>query len=243
MSYQTDEPIKLTRDCQVVAVPAGHTLMLPQGTEVMITQSLGGSYTLMVPSYGGLFRLSNRDADAIGRENRPSEGAAAASQALTGEALEKEIWQTLKTCFDPEIPVNIVDLGLIYDMEISQLADGSRIDVKMTLTAQGCGMGGSIAADARNKLLDLPGVVEADVQVVWDPPGRRRKYHPKVVRCWESHDGEQLENPRRRGFRGAYCIHCLFVDGAGSRELRSVRGIPRKDVVSGGGGNEPGRSV
>ena len=116
MSYQTDEPIKLTRDCQVVAVPAGHTLMLPQGTEVMITQSLGGSYTLLVPSYGGLFRLSNRDADAIGRENRPSEGAAAASQALTGEALEKEIWQTLKTCFDPEIPVNIVDLGLIYDM-------------------------------------------------------------------------------------------------------------------------------
>jgi len=179
MSYQTDEPIKLTRDCQVVAVPAGHTLMLPQGTEVMITQSLGGSYTLMVPSYGGLFRLSNRDADAIGRENRPSEGAAAASQALTGEALEKEIWQTLKTCFDPEIPVNIVDLGLIYDMEISQLADGSRIDVKMTLTAQGCGMGGSIAADARNKLLDLPGVAEADVQVVWDPPWTPEKISPE----------------------------------------------------------------
>ena len=179
MSYQTDEPIKLTRDCQVVAVPAGHTLMLPQGTEVMITQSLGGSYTLLVPSYGGLFRLSNRDADAIGRENRPSEGAAAAGQALTGEALEKEIWQTLKTCFDPEIPVNIVDLGLIYDMEISQLADGSRVDVKMTLTAQGCGMGGSIAADARNKLLDLSGVVEADVQVVWDPPWTPEKISPE----------------------------------------------------------------
>jgi len=179
MSYQTDEPIKLTRDCQVVAVPAGHTLMLPQGTEVMITQSLGGSYTLLVPSYGGLFRLSNRDADAIGRENRPGEGAAPAGQALAGEALEKEIWQTLKTCFDPEIPVNIVDLGLIYDMEISQLADGSRVDVKMTLTAQGCGMGGSIAADARNKLLDLPGVVEADVQVVWDPPWTPEKISPE----------------------------------------------------------------
>lgn len=179
MTYQTDEPIKLTRDCQVVAVPAGHTLMLPQGTEVMITQSLGGSYTLLVPSYGGLFRLSNRDADAIGRETRPSEGAAAAGQALTGEALEKEIWQTLKTCFDPEIPVNIVDLGLIYDMEISQLADGSRVDVKMTLTAQGCGMGGSIAADARNKLLDLAGVVEADVQVVWDPPWTPEKISPE----------------------------------------------------------------
>jgi metal-sulfur cluster biosynthetic enzyme len=85
----------------------------------------------------------------------------------------------LKTCFDPEIPVNIVDLGLIYDMEISQLADGSRVDVKMTLTAQGCGMGGSIAADARNKLLDLAGVVEADVQVVWDPPWTPEKISPE----------------------------------------------------------------
>jgi probable FeS assembly SUF system protein SufT len=178
MSYQTDEPIKLTRDCQVVAVPAGHTLMLPQGTEVMITQSLGGSYTLLVPSYGGLFRLSNRDADAIGRETRPAESATT-GLALTGEALEQEVWATLKTCFDPEIPVNIVDLGLIYDMNISPLDDGSRVDVKMTLTAQGCGMGGSIAADARNKLLDLPGVVEADVQVVWDPPWTPEKISPE----------------------------------------------------------------
>ena len=151
--------------------------MLPQGTEVMITQSLGGSYTLLVPSYGGLFRLSNRDADAIGKETRPE--AASQGQALTGEALEKEVWQTLKTCFDPEIPVNIVDLGLIYDMQIAQLSDGSRIDVKMTLTAQGCGMGGSIAADARNKLLDLPGVVEADVQVVWEPPWTPEKISPE----------------------------------------------------------------
>jgi probable FeS assembly SUF system protein SufT len=179
MSYQTDEPIKLTRDCQVVAVPAGNTLMLPQGTEVMITQSLGGSYTLLVPSYGGLFRLSNRDADAIGKETRSSEGPAAQGGTLTGEALEKEVWQALKTCFDPEIPVNIVDLGLVYDMQISQLPDGTRIDVKMTLTAQGCGMGGSIAADARNKLLDLAGVVEADVQVVWDPPWTPEKISPE----------------------------------------------------------------
>jgi len=179
MSYQTDEPIKLTRDCQVVAVPAGHTLMLPQGTEVMITQSLGGSYTLLVPSYGGLFRLSNRDADAIGREPRPTEGAAGSAKALTGEALEKEVWSTLKTCYDPEIPVNIVDLGLIYDLNISPMNDGARVDVKMTLTAQGCGMGGSIAADARNKILDLPGVAEADVQVVWDPPWTPEKISPE----------------------------------------------------------------
>src|ERR1051326_6699254 len=99
MSYQTDEPIKLTRDCQVVAVPAGHTLMLPQGTEVMITQSLGGSYTLLVPSYGGLFRLSNRDADAIGKEARAEPGGSQ-GRALSGGALEKEVWETQRTCFD-----------------------------------------------------------------------------------------------------------------------------------------------
>jgi len=182
MDSRPDEPIKLTRDCQVVAIPAGHTLMLPQGTEVMITQSLGGSYTLLVPSYGGLFRLADRDGDAIGKEKRPAEvgsGVPPQGPLLTGEALEREIWQTLKTCYDPEIPVNIVDLGLIYDMRVDQLSDGARVDVKMTLTAQGCGMGTSIAADARNKLLDLPGVVEADVQVVWDPPWTPEKISPE----------------------------------------------------------------
>jgi probable FeS assembly SUF system protein SufT len=179
MENRTDEPIKLTRDCQVVAVPAGHMLMLPQGTEVMITQSLGGSYTLLVPSYGGLFRLANRDADAIGMQTTPVETLGGPGQALSGEALEKEIWQRLKTCFDPEIPVNIVDLGLIYGMEVTRLPDGNRVDVKMTLTAQGCGMGASIAADARNKILDLPGVVEADVQVVWDPVWTPEKISPE----------------------------------------------------------------
>jgi probable FeS assembly SUF system protein SufT len=182
MDFRPDEPIKLIRDCQVVAVPAGHTVMLPQGTEVMITQSLGGSYTVMVPSYGGLFRLSDRDADAIGKEAPPAEvGKAGESgqQPLSGEALESGVWQALKTCYDPEIPVNIVDLGLIYDMHIDQLSDGARVDVKMTLTAQGCGMGTSIAADARNKILDLPGVVEADVQVVWEPPWTPEKISPE----------------------------------------------------------------
>ena len=147
----------------------------------MITQSLGGSYTLMVPSYGGLFRLSDRDADAIGRQRQPEAGAGTpgSTQPLTGEALEGMVWQTLKTCYDPEIPVNIVDLGLIYDMHVNQLSDGARVDVKMTLTAQGCGMGTSIAADARNKILDLPGVVEADVQVVWEPPWSPEKISPE----------------------------------------------------------------
>jgi probable FeS assembly SUF system protein SufT len=168
MNYLGSDAITLSRDAQVVAVPAGHTITLPKGTEVAITQALGGSYTLMVPTYGGLFRLADKDADAIGKEPRAQ--AEASAVPLEGEELEKEVWQRLKTCYDPEIPVNIVDLGLIYSMEISPIEQGKRVDVKMTLTAQGCGMGGSIAADAQNKLLDIPGVKEADVQVVWDPP-------------------------------------------------------------------------
>ena len=168
MNYLGSDAITLSRDAEVVAIPAGHKIMLPKGTEVAITQALGGTYTLVVPTYGGLFRLADKDADAIGKEPRAQ--AAAATAALSGEALEKEVWDRLKTCYDPEIPVNIVDLGLIYNMEISPLESGNRVDVKMSLTAQGCGMGGSIANDAQNKLLDIPGVTEADVQVVWDPP-------------------------------------------------------------------------
>src|SRR5688572_22053333 len=179
MENRTDEQIKLTRDCEVVAIPAGHTLTLPQGTEVMITQSLGGSYTLLVPSFGGLFRLGNRDADAIGKEMIPADVMVKSGQALTGEELEKGVWQALKTCFDPEIPVNVVDLGLIYSLATSQLPDGNRVDIKMTLTAQGCGMGASIASDARNKILELPGVVEADVEIVWDPVWTPEKISPE----------------------------------------------------------------
>ena len=168
MNYMGSDAITLLRDAEVVAVPAGNTITLNKGTEVAITQALGGSYTLMVPTYGGLFRLLDKDADAIGKEPRAQSQTSAVP--LEGEELEKEVWQRLKTCYDPEIPVNIVDLGLIYTMEISPLEQGKRVDVKMTLTAQGCGMGGSIAADAQNKILGIPGVTEADVQVVWDPP-------------------------------------------------------------------------
>ena len=167
MNYLEDS-IKLSRDVDVVAIPQGNTIEMMKGTEVAITQALGGSYTLMVPTYGGLFRLADKDADAIGKEPRAQ--AESGTGPLEGEELEKEVWQRLKTCYDPEIPVNIVDLGLIYSMEISPVEQGKRIDIKMTLTAQGCGMGGSIASDAQNKLLGIPGVTEADVQVVWEPP-------------------------------------------------------------------------
>ena len=177
MNYLGSDAIMLSRDVDAVAIPAGDTVKLPKGTEVAITQALGGTYTLMVPTHGGLFRLADKDADAIGKEPRAK--AEGDQSALAGEELEKEVWQRLKTCYDPEIPVNIVDLGLIYNMEISPLAEGNRVDVKMTLTAQGCGMGGSIAADAQGKLLGIPGVREADVQVVWEPPWTPEKISPE----------------------------------------------------------------
>ena len=176
MNYLND-PILLTREVKVVAIPAGHAVTLPKGTEVAITQALGGTFTLMVPTYGGLFQLSSRDADAIGKEAEQEE--AAPRTPLAGDELEGEVWRRLKTCYDPEIPVNIVDLGLIYDMTISPANEGSRVDIKMTLTAQGCGMGGTIALDAQNKLLDIPGVEEADVQVVWEPAWTPEKISPE----------------------------------------------------------------
>jgi len=172
------EQVELSRDCEVVQIPAGHRVTLPKGTVAIITQSLGGTFTLQVPSYGGLFRLPGADADAIGKE------VLAAQATSSADNLETQVWEQLKTCYDPEIPVNIVDLGLVYDMQVAPLADGqSRVDVKMTLTAQGCGMGASIAHDARMKILDLPGVEEADVELVWDPP-----WSPQMI----SPEGRQL---------------------------------------------------
>lgn len=168
--------IELTRDCEVVEIPGGRTAQAPKGTKVSITQSLGGSYTLLIPEMGGLFRLSDRDADAIGRDVSPQETSPATASGETAaprsEAeLRDAVWAALKTCFDPEIPVNIVDLGLIYGLAVVPGTDfGQRVEVQMTLTAQGCGMGASIAADAQAKIERIPGVSEARVDVVWDPP-------------------------------------------------------------------------
>ena len=171
------EQVKLSRDCEAVQIPAGHTVMLPQGTVAIITQSLGGTHTLQVPSFGGLFRIAGKDGGAIGKEPTASQPA---PPAAAGKDLEAQVWEQLKTCYDPEIPVNIIDLGLVYDMRISELGSGKRrVDVKMTLTAPGCGMGGAIAYDARMKLLDLPGIEEADVEVVWDPPWSPQMISPE----------------------------------------------------------------
>jgi probable FeS assembly SUF system protein SufT len=168
------ERVELTRSVEAVQIPHGTPTTLEQGTEVYVTQALGGSYTVQAPVYGGLFRIAGSDGDAIGQPVVDTPAA-----AVEGD-LDAMVWNTLRTCYDPEIPVNIVDLGLVYDMRITPEGDaGSRVDVKMTLTAPGCGMGGAIAADARGKLLGLPGIADADVQIVWDPPWNPQMISPE----------------------------------------------------------------
>ena len=161
--------MNLTRDCVAVQIPSGETVTIPVGTYVDITQRLGGSYTIR--GYGGLFRVGMADADALGLDPVAEAAAVPAPSVGEGPVDEKQVWETLKSCFDPEIPVNIVDLGLVYDLHIATLPSGnSLVQVKMTLTAPGCGMGATIAGDAQQKLLYLPGVEEAEVEIVWDPP-------------------------------------------------------------------------
>ena len=162
--------VELTRDCEAVQIPAGTPLTLKAGISVDITQTLGGTYTIHVN--GGLYRIAGKDADALGIQNENArQGGNSPKESATAEELEKNVWETLKTCYDPEIPVNIVDLGLVYDMSVQPLDAGNfQVGVKMTLTAPGCGMGTVIAGDAQQKLLFLPGVEQADVEIVWDPP-------------------------------------------------------------------------
>lgn len=160
--------VELLRDCEALQIPHGSTVTLPKGTPVDITQTLGGSYT--VHAQGGLYRIAAKDADALGKQAPLPEGRAPSSPT-PADVDEKQVWDTLRTCYDPEIPVNIVDLGLIYDLNIEKLPSGfSRVNVKMTLTAPGCGMGPAIAGDAQQKLMYLDGVEDANVEVVWDPP-------------------------------------------------------------------------
>ena len=164
------EEIELNRDCQAVRIPHGTTITVPKGTLAVITQALGDTYTVQLPTQGGLYRIADKDADALGKK---SKGLATTTVKTAGsETVNEEIvWDQLKQVYDPEIPVNVVDLGLIYDMQIYPAADGgSNVLVQMTLTAQGCGMGPSIARDAQHRIEALPGVAEAEVRVVWDPP-------------------------------------------------------------------------
>lgn len=161
----TPQEHTLSRDCTATAIPAGHTHTLRAGTSVLIVQTLGGNVTVRTDD--GLFRIAQNEVDAIaGYKPGPIASAAAGE----GPFSEQSVWDALKTCFDPEIPVNIVDLGLVYDLAVDKSpAGGHTIEVKMTLTAPGCGMGPVIAEDARQKIAALPTVESAKVHIVWDP--------------------------------------------------------------------------
>jgi len=165
--YENTE-FTLSRDTEAIQIPSGQKLTIPAGTQGVITQTLGGSYTIATPH--GLSRVAEKDLDALGLEKPESNGAVKKASS-DGPVDEKDVWEQLKQCFDPEIPVNIVDLGLVYDCRLVKKDDGgTRVEVKMTLTAPGCGMGPAIAHDAQSKILSIDGVDEADVQLVWDPP-------------------------------------------------------------------------
>ncbi len=164
-----NEEVILNRDCKATLIPAGHEVVLTEGTTVTISQALGGSLTIRNDM--GMYRIGNSELDALGDDIagqiRNQKIPAEESDIPFGVDL---VWDALKTCYDPEIPVNIVDLGLIYDLSLVDLDENNHnVNVKMTLTAQGCGMGPAIAADAKEKIEALPSVQSADVQIVWDP--------------------------------------------------------------------------
>ncbi|MBA3543029.1 MAG: putative Fe-S cluster assembly protein SufT [Chthoniobacterales bacterium] len=159
-----------SRDVEAIQIPSGTKTTIPAGTPGVVTQTLGGSYT--IATYQGLARISERNLDAIGLEEPQNDNGEKPTAKEAGEPVdEKAVWDQLRQCYDPEIPVNIVDLGLVYDCKLIENPEGgAKVEVKMTLTAPGCGMGPAIANDAQSKILTLAGVDEADVQLVWDPP-------------------------------------------------------------------------
>lgn len=177
-----NETVYLTRACEATRVPQGETVTLEKDYPVNINQALGNSVTVTAPS--GMFRLGGESLDALGEEAyqwvlTEQEKQKAEAAALDGPFSDAHVWAALKQCFDPEIPVNIVDLGLIYSLVITPLEGGDnlhRVDVKMTLTAPGCGMGPVIAMDAQSKIEALAGVGEANVSIVWEP-----QWHPSMI--------------------------------------------------------------
>ena len=158
----------LSRDCEAIQIPSGQKTTIPAGTQGVITQSLGGSYT--IATYQGLARIAEKDLDALGLEKPKAQAVEKPASTTNGQVSEEDVWNQLRQCYDPEIPVNIVDLGLVYDCRlINKPEGGTKVEVKMTLTAPGCGMGTVIAGDAQQKILMLDAVEEANVEIVWDP--------------------------------------------------------------------------
>ena len=166
MFGHTNEPFSLSRDVSAIIIPVGEVVTLREGTNGFITQALGGSFTVYVE--GNLFRISGNDADALGKDPVPPPEV---PENATDEDIEAVIWEQLKTCYDPEIPVDIVNLGLVYRCDVTRLGDGKRaVSVDMTLTAPGCGMGDVLVQDAQEKISIIPTISEVRVELVFDPP-------------------------------------------------------------------------
>ena len=162
----TNKTITVTRDCEAILIPSGDPIKLIEGTHVRITQALGGDYTLFVN--GNLVKITGADADAIGMKQEKTEKLEVNHKP--GEPVQEEqVWEQLRTVYDPEIPVNIVELGLVYDLEITPKEKGDFVHIKMTLTAPGCGMGPAIAQDAEQKIRSIRGVIDVFVEIVWEP--------------------------------------------------------------------------
>lgn len=175
----TKEIVALKRECQGTEVPSGKTITFFEGTEVIILQILGGAFTVMT-HMGQMATIAGKDADALGKE---LVAAPQASEAGEDQTLEQKIWSQLKTCYDPEIPHNIVDLGLVYECQVSSIEENaSKVDIKMTLTAPGCGMGEWLREDVKKKVSSVPGIKECNVELVFDPPWDRSKMHPALRR-------------------------------------------------------------
>ena len=164
--------LELSREVEAIQIPSGDTFKLPAGTKVILTQSLGGTYTVATDQ--GLARISEQYSDALGLEEEKTEQPATekvnSDAHVSDDDYKEAVWEQLRTVFDPEIPVNIVDLGLIYDCNVIEEDSTKQASVKMTLTAPGCGMGPTIAADAENKIKNINGIDGAKVELVWDPP-------------------------------------------------------------------------
>jgi probable FeS assembly SUF system protein SufT len=161
------EEVTFSRSAEAIMIPSGEKVLVPVGAQATITQALGGAYTV-ITDRGLMVRVSGREVEAIGKT--PHDVAEVSAEELSPEKLEEMVWDALKTCYDPEIPVNIVDLGLVYLCEVNDAeAGGKNVRVKMTLTAPGCGMGPVLAGDVRSKIMAIPSVKDAEVEVVFDP--------------------------------------------------------------------------
>jgi probable FeS assembly SUF system protein SufT len=174
---QDQKPIALARECQAVMIPSGEKVVLAAGSSVWLTQALGGGYTAMT-DHGYMVRIDGADAEALGLAGEIDTKSASSTEAAS---VDERVWQQLRSCFDPEIPVNIVELGLVYSCSTEELPRGGhKAIVRFTLTAQGCGMGQFLKDDIKKKLLAVPGVQEVDAELVWEPAWNQSMISPQA---------------------------------------------------------------